>query len=193
MNIYILLLIFIILFIIITINKDFKKSKGFLKQKILYSICLFILFFFCNHSVKLLLFIFNYKHFALFYNKYFIQVWIFPPAITLTINFISIFLGSILFIFAWVLQARNESIRNIIVKIIPLYIITEIPSYYLYYIQQPTELAKSIYFILGSIYILIFLSISILYRSKFMRVFFDEKKKQISTPPQLGKTLEEVS
>jgi hypothetical protein len=185
MNAYFIINIFFLFLGATIINNDFKSSKGFLKQKIFHVIALSLLIF--NHTNSFKWFFFLINHYSEYYSKWFIQAGIIPPIISFVFNIFDIVLGVVLFVCSWVMLTRNDKYRNIVIKILPFKIIVSLPTLYMDYNQATTPVDKMSHLIGGSLFILTFIGICFLYRSKFMREFFDEKKKQVLPPPKKRK------
>ncbi len=170
-NVFYTILI-IIAFILIYV--DYKSSKGFIRQKILHALVLIFIFYIYRNAIRDIIYVI--ANINDYYAKNYVQYGIITPAISLTINLISNILGGALFISAIGLLARSEYYRIIMVHVLPIVIIINIPSLYMGYVIQPSDLYQMVYLIIAFIVFSMFIGIYILYRSKFMTEFFSAKK-----------------
>lgn len=173
---------FIVLFPIIYgmffISKDYRVTKGFVKQKILHVVSLIFLIVSYSSSFK----IFNViSDFSGTYNNFQTQQSYFPVIFNFSLMVANYILGIVLFLSAWLMFTRNDKARRILIKLLPFSIILALPNIEVF-LSNPNKYSNGsstilAIYIISFIFILLFqLGIFFLYRSKSMIDFFNSKK-----------------
>ena len=168
-NLIVINLILAVLYVI-----ELSSTKGYVKAKILHTICLAFLFYNHLHSFQGIMWLIKSPG---LYKELNIQVGIISGEINLVQNLIHILLGAIVVILAFGMLFRNDFSRRVVIWVLPLLIPTGTIAFYIDFNQYDLiSNDYTIFFIGFMIFSFIYLGITLLYRSKFMKVFFYAKK-----------------
>jgi len=169
----------ILIFSVSFITKEYRITKGFISQKIIHVFS--ILFIFLTNITafrNLFAVIKNYKTFS-DWNIYAIIEYL-PFEIGLFISFISSLLSVMLYVIAFGMLARGDFSRKLLVWIIPIKTVLSFPIIHHIYRNHYNSLEQIISFWFVICMIIIYIGLFILYRSEFMKSFFNAKKQVIN-------------
>ncbi len=172
-NLYNISLAFIFLFLI---NKDFRATKGYIWQKILHALSAFILLSSNLTAFRGIVSILsNYSTFS--ERNMYARIDYLPHDIGFAISLLSSLLGFVLFVSAFGLLVRGKYSRGIVVWIAPTQVLIGIPIRHYLIINYQNTLEQMLTTWIMIIVSVIYIGLSFLYRSNFMKSFFDAKKK----------------
>lgn len=166
-------IVFLLIFIII-LFLDYSKTKGFIKAKIFHALALSYLFYVHLDSFKWVIgFIRQYDIFQMGMKT---EIGFISENVNFYQNIIFIILGLFITFFAFGMLSRSNIFRNCLTKIILFIIPFGVISFYTGFKQQMTAMNDYLILIIGIIIVCgIYLSIFLLYRSAFMKEFFNAK------------------
>lgn len=165
-----------ILYSYLVLRKDFSKTEGFLRQKVLHVIGTFLLFSFNITSFRYLFHLSG--NFLEFYEKSKeTSFGIIAPEFNFIVILISNILGVVLFVLVFSLLNRRKSARKLVVRIIPFAVLTSLPSLYELYLNQSEELIRVLALVFISIFILVYAGLFMIYQNKNMKEFFTTKQE----------------
>jgi hypothetical protein len=161
----------------ILITKDYRNTKGFRYQKVLH--VLTILFIFIT-NIKAFSNLFavlrNYKTYSE-WSRIYTQIEYLPDELGLLLSFISSILGSILYVTAFGLLVRGNFSRKLVGLVAPLQALFGLPMIHYLFLHYQNNLQQTITTWVVIIINLTYLGLFFLYRSEFMKSFFEAKKK----------------
>jgi len=158
------------------LQKDFKKTSGFVKQKILHVIGTFSLFLLNVTSFRYL------YHLIVNFQDYYQRskpTWLgtAAPELNIFIILISNILGVVILASVFGLLNRRNSARKLTIRIIPYAVLTSLPGLYDLYLRQSEILVQILAIVLIVFFILIHIVLFLIYNSKKMSEFFVSKKE----------------
>lgn len=156
------------------IIRDFKLTKGFKTQKLIHVFAiLFILFTNIGAFSNLFAIVRNFETF----NEWSIysKIEYFPNSVRFVLSFFSSLLSVILYVFAFGMLSRGDFSRKIIIWIIPVKTLLTLPLIHYLYHYNYNNLEQVVAFWVMIVILSINIGIFFLYRSSYIRSFFDAK------------------
>lgn len=156
------------------LQKDFRKTSGFTKQKILHVIGTFSLFLLNVTSFRYL------YHLIVNFQDYYQKskaTWLgtIVPELNIFVILISNILGVVLLVSVFLLLNRRNPVRKFTIRIIPFAVLTSFPGFYDLYLRQSEIIDQILVIVLIVFFVLIYLGLFLIYNSKNMSEFFVSK------------------
>ncbi len=167
--------LFPLIFGILLITKDFRITSGYKFQKYIHIFS--ILFIFLTNITafrNLFAVVRNFKTFAEW--SIYAKIEYLPLEIGLLISFISSLISALLYVIAFGMLVRSDFSRKLLIWVIPIKTILSFPIIHYIYRNNYNSLEQIVSFwVVISIFIT-YIGLIFLYRSEFMKSFFNAKK-----------------
>lgn len=169
---YILPLIIGVLFI----KKDYRITSGYKSQKYIHIFS--ILFIFLTNITafrNLFAVARNFKTFAEW--SMYAKIEYLPIEIGMLISFVSNLIGVFLYVIAFGMLVRGNFSRKLVIWVIPIKIVISFPIIHYMYRNNYSSLEQIVSFWVTISIFIVYIGIFFLYRSEFMKSFFNAKKE----------------
>lgn len=163
-------------------SRDFGKTKGFVLQKILH--VFIILFLFITNLTAFKNFFAIIRNFKTFSEwSLTAKIEYLPIELSFLITFLSNTLSVMVYVLAFGLLSRVKLARKIIIWIIPFHVILMLPLLHFFYLHRYHTLEQVVAFWIITSFLLGYIGVFFIYKSSFMKKFFDAK----NSPPSSSK------
>ena len=170
----------ILILVLLVLLKDNSSTKGFFLQKIFHVIALIVLYYL--HQKSYTAFISLFKNFGIFFDRFYINFGYIPPFVTFAFFLINKIANMLIIILLFGLIIRTDIFRKIIIRILLISIISSFYLVFFYFYKQKTNERDFILLIISILFILADLGLFFLYKSNFMKVFFQALKSKPLPP-----------
>lgn len=158
-----------------SLHKDYRKTHGFLPQKIQHVFIIFFLFVTNIDAFNTFFsFIRNYKSFSEWSMT--AQLEYMPIALSFMLTLVLRILAMSIYVLSFTLLVRADFARITLIWIIPFYILTMLPSLHLAYLNSFNSEAGSLAFGVVASFLAIYAIIFFVYKGEKMKRFFHAKK-----------------
>ena len=137
-----------------------------------------LIFLFFLHQKSITTFFYLVRNFDTFFNKYYIANGVIPPFLNFAFSLLNVLASLLIIILLFGLAIRNDTFRKIIIILILISVIIGFYYMYIAYFTQNTYAHKIISLIVYGLFSLIYLGIFFLYKSNFMKAFFQAPKRK---------------
>jgi len=160
---------------VLFINKDYRINSGYKYQKYIHIFS--ILFIFLTNITafrNLFAFVRNFKTFAEW--SMYAKIEYLPIEIGMFISFVSNLLNVLLYVIAFGMLARGDFSRKFMIWVIPINTVLSFPIIHYMYRNNYSSLEQIVSFWVTISIFIVYIGLFFLYRSEFMKSFFNAKK-----------------
>jgi hypothetical protein len=165
-----------LIFGVLLIKKDFRITSGYKSQKYIHIFS--ILFVFLTNVTafrNLFAVVRNFNTFAEW--SIYAKIEYLPIEIGMFISFVSSLLNVLLYVIAFGMLARGDFSRKLLIWVIPINTVLSFPIIAYMYRNNYSSLEQIVSFWVTISIFLVYIGLFFLYRSEFMKSFFNAKKK----------------
>jgi hypothetical protein len=165
-----------LIFGVLLITKDFKINSGYKSQKYIHIFSLLFIFLTNITAFRnLFAFVRNFKTFTEW--SVYANIEYLPIEIGVLISFLSSLLNALLYVIAFGMLARSDFSRKLLIWVIPFNTVLSFPIIDYMYRNNYSSLEQIVSFWVTIIIFIVYIGLFFLYRSEFMKSFFNAKKE----------------